>query len=205
MPPIVADNWADGRCPLGYRSSRLSSTVPTTEATTENRIISRQPGQPPRGRIWIRPGRMGWLLRFRVADRSPMALVRSLTIGGPATRDGMTAWPGRGAGCSPAMPSDQLSSMPWCAGGSGRRGLGRSAWRLGRGPGRAPGCSACRSRRRWLPRLIAPRRTPDSTPRGQFRSRYATAALADEAGSKYSRGGLLVSGRSGWWPPSRTP
>src|SRR5215207_2244621 len=75
----------DGRCPLGYRSSRLSSTVPTTEATTENRIISRQPGQPPRGRIWIRPGRTGWLLRFRVADRSQMALLRSLTIGGPAT------------------------------------------------------------------------------------------------------------------------
>jgi hypothetical protein len=59
LPPIVANNWTDGRCPLGYRSSRLSSTVPTTEATTENRIISRQPGQPPRGRIWIRPGRTG--------------------------------------------------------------------------------------------------------------------------------------------------
>jgi hypothetical protein len=33
--------------------------VPTTEATTENRIITRQPGQPPRGRICTRPGRTG--------------------------------------------------------------------------------------------------------------------------------------------------
>src|SRR5215218_2014036 len=45
-----------------YRRSRLSSTVRTTEATSENRIISRHPGQPPSGRICTRPGLMGWLL-----------------------------------------------------------------------------------------------------------------------------------------------
>jgi hypothetical protein len=39
---------------------------------------------------------------------------------------GVTAWPGSGAACSPAMPRRQPSAMTWCAGGSGRRGLGRS-------------------------------------------------------------------------------
>jgi hypothetical protein len=29
--------------------------VRTTEATIENKIISRHPGPPPRGRIWMRP------------------------------------------------------------------------------------------------------------------------------------------------------
>jgi hypothetical protein len=43
---------------FSYRRSRLSSTVPTTEATSENRTISRHPGQPPSGRICTRPGLM---------------------------------------------------------------------------------------------------------------------------------------------------
>jgi hypothetical protein len=43
-----------GSC--GYRTSRLTSTVSTTEATTENTIMSRHPGQPPNGRICTRPG-----------------------------------------------------------------------------------------------------------------------------------------------------
>jgi len=30
--------------------------VSTTEATIENKIISRHPGPPPSGRIWMRPG-----------------------------------------------------------------------------------------------------------------------------------------------------
>jgi hypothetical protein len=53
---------------FSYRRSRLSSTVPTTEAITENRIISRHPGQPPKGRIWTRPVLMRWL-PFRGVDR----------------------------------------------------------------------------------------------------------------------------------------
>jgi hypothetical protein len=66
---IVVNNRTGWWVALGYRS-RLSSTVPTTEATTENRIISRQPGQAPRGRICARPGRTGWLLGLQGADRS---------------------------------------------------------------------------------------------------------------------------------------
>jgi hypothetical protein len=44
----------------GWRTRRLSSTVSSTEATTEKRIISRHPGQPPSGRMCSRPGRMRW-------------------------------------------------------------------------------------------------------------------------------------------------
>jgi hypothetical protein len=84
--PLVQEaSWVSPSGLVGHRSSRLSSTVPTTEATTENRIISRQPGQPPRGRICIRPGRMGWLLGLQVAGRSSMALLRYVVIAGPAT------------------------------------------------------------------------------------------------------------------------
>jgi hypothetical protein len=36
----------------------LTSTVSTTEATTENTIMSRHPGQPPNGRFCTRPGLM---------------------------------------------------------------------------------------------------------------------------------------------------
>lgn len=44
-----------GACRGGYRSSRLTTTVSRTEAMIENRIMNRQPGPPPNGRIWIRP------------------------------------------------------------------------------------------------------------------------------------------------------
>jgi hypothetical protein len=44
-----------GRC---YRSSRLTSTVSTTEAITENNTMNRQPSPPPSGRTSTFPKRM---------------------------------------------------------------------------------------------------------------------------------------------------
>jgi hypothetical protein len=44
-----------GRC---YRSSRLTSTVSTSEATTENNTMNRQPSPPPSGRTSTFPKRM---------------------------------------------------------------------------------------------------------------------------------------------------
>jgi hypothetical protein len=44
-----------GRC---YRSSRLTSTVSTTEAITEISTMGRQPRPPPSGRISTFPKRM---------------------------------------------------------------------------------------------------------------------------------------------------
>jgi hypothetical protein len=41
-----------------YRSSRLTRTVSTTEATTENNTMSRQPSPPPSGRTSTFPKRM---------------------------------------------------------------------------------------------------------------------------------------------------
>jgi hypothetical protein len=44
-----------GACHGGYRSSRLTATVSRTEVMIENRIMSKQPGPPPNGPIWVRP------------------------------------------------------------------------------------------------------------------------------------------------------
>ena len=46
-----------------YRSTRLTSTVSTTEATTENNTINRQPSPPPSGRTST------FLGAYRTSDR----------------------------------------------------------------------------------------------------------------------------------------
>ena len=70
--------------PRCYRSSRLISTVSTTEVTTENSTMSRQPSPPPSGRISRFPKRMpdglpptrsaNSLRRLRPLDRAPDAI-----------------------------------------------------------------------------------------------------------------------------------
>jgi hypothetical protein len=57
-PPACESRWpGSGRAQSGY-SSRLTSTVSTTEAMTENSTMSRQPSPPPSGRISTFPKRM---------------------------------------------------------------------------------------------------------------------------------------------------